>query len=157
MPIVVSDASPLHYLIVIGEAHVLPALYGQVLVPAAVAAELQHARAPNAVRDWWTAPPAWVEIVAADAPSGETELSHLGAGERDAIALALQRGADLVLMDDREAVREARRAGLTVVGTLGVLDLSATRGLTNLRDAIERLQATNFRASPGLLRRLLGA
>jgi predicted nucleic acid-binding protein len=156
MPIVVSDASPLHYLIVVREEGVLPKLYGRVLVPRAVVSELQHPRAPTAVRTWLSNPPDWLEIVSTNArPSENSHLSVLGAGERAAIELALDERADLVLMDDREAVEEARRVGLTVVGTLGVLDLAAARGLTNLRTALERLQATNFRVSPQLIRHLL--
>lgn len=156
MPIVVSDASPLHYLILIDEADILPRLYGRVLLPQTVAGELLHAHAPTAVQTWLSASPTWLEIV----PSPEQEartvtVSVLGPGERAAIAVALREHADLVLMDDREAVEEARRQGLTVIGTLGVLDLAASRGLTDLRAALERLQATNFRAAPHLIRRLL--
>ena len=57
---------------------------------------------------------------------------HLDSGEHDAILLVLRLKADLVLMDDREGVDEARRLGLAVTGTLGVLDRAAERGLIEL-------------------------
>jgi predicted nucleic acid-binding protein len=43
--IVVSDASPLHYLILIDHAELLPALFGQVLTTPAVLAELKQQEA----------------------------------------------------------------------------------------------------------------
>lgn len=76
-------------------------------------------------------------------------------GERDAIVLALHLKADLVLMDEREGVQEARRLGLTVTGTLGILDRAAERGVIELVPAIARLRQTNFRIDPSLLDRLL--
>jgi predicted nucleic acid-binding protein len=50
-----------------------------------------------------------------------------GPDPHDAILLALHLKADLVIMDEREGVQEARRLGLTVTGTLGVLDRAAER------------------------------
>jgi predicted nucleic acid-binding protein len=82
-------------------------------------------------------------------------LQHLDVGERDAILLALEIKADLVLMDEREGVEEATRLGLTVTGTLGVLDRAAEKGLLDLPDVLSRLRVTNFRVSPTLLDRLL--
>jgi len=163
MPIIVSDASPLHYLVLIGEVDLLPALYGSVLLPQAVAEELRRPQTPAAVRDWLSHSPAWLEIVAPGA-RGRAEtmggislsaLAYLGEGEREAIILALDRRADLLLIDDRKGVEEARRFGLTVTGTLGVLERAAERALIELPAAVSRLQATNFRAAPDVMRALL--
>ena len=60
--LVVSDASPLRYLVVIQAIKILPLLYERVVVPQAVLAELQHPRSPHEVRTWLATPPAWVEI-----------------------------------------------------------------------------------------------
>jgi len=84
-------------------------------------------------------------------------LDRLDRGEHDAILLALHLKADLVLMDDREGVEEARSLGLNVTGTLGILDRAAERGLIELAPAIARLCQTNFRVVPALLDRLLAA
>jgi len=43
--IVVADTSPIHYLVQLGEADLLPELYGRVLVPSAVVEELRHPKA----------------------------------------------------------------------------------------------------------------
>lgn len=60
MPLIVSDASPLHYLVLIGEVGLLPALYGSVLLPQAVAEELRRPQTPAAIRDWLSHSPAWL-------------------------------------------------------------------------------------------------
>ncbi len=62
-----------------------------------------------------------------------------------------------MIIDDREGVEEARRLGLAVTGTLGVLDRGAEHGLIELAAAFARLRQTNFRIDPALLDRLLAA
>jgi hypothetical protein len=62
----------------------------------------------------------------------------LDEGETAAIALAISLDADLLLMDDREGVMVARSKGLRVIGTLGVLDLAAQRGLVNFAQTRSR-------------------
>ena len=55
--VVVSDSSPLHYLVLCDAIEVLPQLFGRVIVPKAVVAELSHAHTPARVREWLAAPP----------------------------------------------------------------------------------------------------
>lgn len=81
--IVVADASPLNYLILIEAVQVLQPLYSRVLVPATVLRELQDSGAPPEVRTWTAQPPVWCEIQD-DAASDPTLLS-LDPGERAAI------------------------------------------------------------------------
>ncbi len=57
---VVSDASPLHYLVLIKAEHVLAQLFSEVVVPPAVLRELSHERAPERVRHWASDPPQWL-------------------------------------------------------------------------------------------------
>lgn len=155
--VVISDTSPLRYLVLIGQADLLPALYTEVLIPEAVADELNQPATPEPVRRWITHRPSWLQVVPLTAKHASVSLSNLDPGEHDAILLALHLKADLVLMDEREGVEEARRLGLTVTGTLGVLDRAAERGLIQLASAIASLRQTNFRVDPGLLDRLLTA
>lgn len=155
--VVISDTSPLRYLVLIGQADLLPALYTEVLIPEAVADELNQPATPDSVRRWIAHRPCWLQVVPLTVRPASVSLPDLDAGEHDAILLALDLKADLVLMDEREGVEEARRLGLTVTGTLGVLDRAAERGLIELAGAIARLRQTNFRVDPGLLDRLLAA
>ncbi len=90
------------------------------------------------------------------APSGPTfAVSGLDDGERAALALANSLQANIVLMDDRRGVAAALAHGLNAIGTLGVLDLAARRGLTDPVLALTRLKATNFRVAPKMLDDLL--
>jgi predicted nucleic acid-binding protein len=146
---VVSDTSPLNYLVITDLAHVLAALFGRIVVPDAVLGELQSPSAPELVRQWLLRIPPWVEV--RTAPATRPELMGLDAGEREVISLGLEVKADLVLLDEARGRRAAVEQGLTVAGTLGVLQRAARRGLVDLPDAIDRLRRTTFRVSPRLL------
>ena len=150
MTIVVSDTSPLNYLIQIGCEHLLSALYARVLIPLAVLRELENAGTPAIVRTWLGQLPDWIavrEVVL----SADRQLDELDPGERHAIQSASDEKADLLLMDERAGVRLARERGLIVTGTLGILLQGAERGLLDLDIALKDLQATAFRCTPGLI------
>jgi predicted nucleic acid-binding protein len=105
------------------------------------------------VRTWFAARPSWLEI---HQPTRTLEPQvDLDDGERQAIALAEEIAADLLLVDEWAAREEAQRRRLRVVGTLRVLADAASRGLTDLEESFERLRHTNFRVSPELLESLL--
>jgi len=55
----------------------------------------------------------------------------------------------------RDGVNVARSLGLAVTGTVGILDLAASRGMIRLNDAVERLRNTSFRCRPDVLDALL--
>ena len=61
--VVVADAGPLHYLILIDCVEILAQLFDRVLIPCAVRDELIHPRAPKKVKDWILHPPSWLEIM----------------------------------------------------------------------------------------------
>jgi predicted nucleic acid-binding protein len=58
-------------------------------------------------------------------------------------------------MDERDGVKIARKQGLRVTGTLGVLDLAAERGLVDFAEAVQQLQRTTFHRPEALLQTLL--
>src|SRR5262245_20868242 len=116
---VVSNTTPLNYLIRIGAVELLPQLFDRVLVPQAVIEELTHPRAPVPVRAWATQPPEWLEVRQIVDPQ-DALLAEFDPGERQAIALAQEISADLVVIDEREARKEAERRSLTITGTLGI-------------------------------------
>jgi predicted nucleic acid-binding protein len=151
---VVSNTSPLNYLVQIGGAHMIPALHGAVHVPQAVVDELSDAAAPDAVRAWVASPPSWL-VIHADPIVQRPEWAHIHRGESAAIALALELGASLLFMDDLDGRIEARKACITVMGTLGVLDAAAVKGLADFQTVLAALQSTNFRASRKLVNALL--
>jgi predicted nucleic acid-binding protein len=152
---VVADTGPLNYLVQIDAIDLLPKLFGTIIVPSAVRDELRHPRAPPGVRAWIVGVPSWLEVGPSAEPNNLAVSPALDEGERAAIALAANIDADLILMDDRDAVAFARVQGFAVTGTLGVLDLAAQRGLIDLVEAFTRLRGTTFHYRQGLLDALL--
>ncbi|MEQ9622019.1 DUF3368 domain-containing protein [Coleofasciculus chthonoplastes] len=151
---VVSDTSPLCYLVLIDLIDLLPQLYDQVIIPHAVLHELSAPQAPEPVQSWIVQPPAWLDVQRID-HQPNVELIELDLGEQEAITLAEKIGANLIILDDRDARQMALQRGLNVIGLLGVLGVAAQRKLITFSVAIERLQQTTFRASPILIETLL--
>jgi predicted nucleic acid-binding protein len=140
--IVIADTTPINYLILIGEIDVLAALYGHVVIPAAVYEELRSELAPSEVRAWIEQPRDWL-AVRTRAQARYSGPSKLDTGERDAIDLAEELAADQLIIDELYGRREAERRGLSVIGTMGVLRDAASAGLLDLTNAIERLRHTS--------------
>jgi predicted nucleic acid-binding protein len=139
----VADTGPINYLILIGHIDVLPALFRRVILPAVVSDELKHQKAPVAVKQWIANPPAWAEVHPTP-HLHDPSMEKLDAGEEDAIALAVELHADVILTDDRDGVRIARSRGFRVAGTLGILAMASTHGLLNLAEAFDRIKRTSF-------------
>jgi predicted nucleic acid-binding protein len=146
--VVVADTSPINYLILIAQIELLKQLYTRILIPPAVVAELKHPIAPKPVRDWADNAPEWVEVLS---PKSRLMLAQLDLGESEAIALATEVHADVVLIDEQAGRQEAVRRGLKVAGTLSVLDEADRAGLVIFDNAITELRKTSFRVSQAVL------
>ena len=151
--IIVSNTSPLCYLVLIGHADVLAELYGEIHTTQKVLEELGHPDAPPAVRQWAIAPPPWLKIHP-NPEASDQALNTLDPGERTALCLAENLRADVVLLDDAAARALAGQRGVKISGTLGVLCDAAQAGRIKLPAALDRLRQTNFRASPELWKTL---
>lgn len=86
--IILSDTSPINYLILIGEIEVLRKLAGRIIIPQAVFVELQNQKTPESVRAWIDSRPDWLEVHQANL-SLYMPKKKLGAGEHEAIAWRL--------------------------------------------------------------------
>jgi predicted nucleic acid-binding protein len=150
---IVSDTSPISYLVLIGEAEVLPRLYGEVLVPRAVRRELGHPQGPEAVRNWIETSPSWLTVK--DVEEEGNSLQSLDPGEREAILLASREDAGLLLIDEQAGREVAEARDLELTGTIGVLGAAARKGYTSAARSVRALKNTTFRASPDLYRWLL--
>jgi predicted nucleic acid-binding protein len=139
--IVIADTGPIHYLVLSNCIDVLPELYGSVVIPETVKAELNHLAAPSEIRRWISATPDWVSF---KTPAVESGFERLGPGERDALRLALEMSADLVLIDESLARRLATENRIAVKGTLGVLEEAAQKLNLDLRAAVDRLRLTGI-------------
>lgn len=152
--IVVSDTSPILYLLLIDQLELLPRLYEQVITPQVVQVEMMANEAPLELQQWIAVPPAWLTVQTVIFEP-DVVLQRLNLGEQVAIALAEQLKADLLLIDEKAGRQTAIQRGLKITRVLGILDEAATLDLIDLPVAIDRLQQTNFRVSPRLIQTLL--
>jgi predicted nucleic acid-binding protein len=148
MSLVVSDPSPLHYLVFCRVADVLAKLFDRVAIPPSVAKELQQTNSPPMVRHWMETPPPWFSV---QPPKRLDPALGLANGDIEAICLARETKATAILADDRAVRVVAARCGLTVVGTLGILELAAFNGLIDLPKVIATLRQTHARFDPALI------
>jgi predicted nucleic acid-binding protein len=149
----VSNTSPLRYLIVVQQSDLLVRLFTRVLVPPGVAAELSHAAAPAAVRDWIARPPSWLEVHRlASAPDIELS-SSLDRGEAEAIQLASECAADVLIMDEWKGRTIVRARALPLVGAVGVLGAAYQRHLIDdPLGILANMRRHGFRVSEGVMK-----
>ena len=121
--LVASNTSPISNLAIIGRLNLLRSQFGVIWIPGAVQSELDRLGHPaalkeiqQALQDGWIKPHALREDKVA-----RLLAAALDPGEAEAIALALELPADLILLDERDGRSAAERAGLQVTGVLGVL------------------------------------
>ncbi|MGD1952407.1 MAG: DUF3368 domain-containing protein [Leptolyngbyaceae cyanobacterium] len=152
--IVVSDTSPINYLLLIDQIELRPHLFGQLVIPKAVRDEMLVPDAPPVLQTWITNPPNWLTVHRVS--KIDETLNALDLGEQAAITLAQTISADLLIIDERLGRRTAMERGIPIIGTLGILDEAANQGLIDLANAVARLQTTNFRISRRIIQTLLG-
>ena len=159
--LVVSDTSPVLNLAIIGRLDLLHQQFGTVWLPQAVIDELrseQDLPGSMAVRE--AIPAGWLGSEPVEDPVRVALLERdLDRGEAEAIALALQKHADWLLLDEREGRRVAKSLGLQVTGVLGILLRARLKGqVPSFREAMDQLRdladfrigaASVYRASSG--------
>lgn len=157
--IIISDTSAITNLAAVQYLQLVPQLYNQVIVPEAVYRELADIDPPVPgtleVQD-----AAWLEVKqvlngeVVERLQGEVRLDP---GESEAIALALELNADLLLIDERRGRAEADRLGLKITGLLGILVEAKHKNLiTAVKPILEALIAmSQFRVSPVLYNQIL--
>ena len=154
----VVNASPLIYLAHLDRLALLQQEADEILVPPTVLQELR-AKPDAATSGIDAASSGWLRCVAPrDRKVVEVLELDLDAGEAEAIALAYERSTDRLVIDDLAGRRYARRLGLPVIGTLGLLLAARLRGeLRSLKSEIERLRQAGFYAGEALVREILQA
>ena len=147
--IVVSNSSPLISLGAIGRLDLLHDLFDEISIPPAV---LQEVRSVDISPETWIVPR---EVD--NPPLSQALESELDRGEAEAIALAIELRADLLLMDERRGRRLASRLGLKVLGVLGILVDAKRIGLIEKIEPVlvELRDKAGFRISTALYERAL--
>lgn len=152
---VVTNTTPVISLSLVGQLQLLEQLYGEVLLPPAVYREvLVGGRTKIGVTELQNAH--WLRQVTLTDPRRADLLLDLDRGEAEAIALAQELNADLLILDERLARRYARRAGLTITGTLGVLLKAKQQGLiSEIRPLTEQMQNGGIHLADQLIAQVL--
>ncbi len=152
----VVDTSPLLFLAKLGRLDLLKAGADTIFVPQAVVDEIR-AKPDEAAQLFEDASLDWLAIrQVSNRQAVEILLADLGLGEAETIVLAKELGADRVVMDDLDARRFARRVGLELIGTLGLLLVAHLQGaIPSLRAEIDRLQSLGFHVSTTLVEAIL--
>ncbi len=138
---IVSNTGPIIALAGIGQLDLLRSLFGTVFIPPAVAAEIRDENSVKALRqaEWITVRPA-TGVLAVQLLQNE-----LDAGESEAIVLAQEMQAELLLLDERAATRKARSIGLQTIGTLGLLLLAKEQGTVRaIKPMLGELRRSGF-------------
>lgn len=151
--IVVANTGPLITLARIDYLELLPQLYGQVSIPPAVQREVINfgPRRPGATE---IKEAAWIQVVdIQDTIALQLLRERLDLGESEAIVLALEMKADLLLIDEARGRRIAETRGLNKTGTVGTLILAKRRGLIPaITPLLDNLLASGFHMNPDLYR-----
>jgi hypothetical protein len=143
--IVVSDTSPLIAFASLGKLAVLKKLFGRVSIAQAVHEELSR-KGHFPFEDWID-----VEEIQNRGLYRVLRLD-LGAGESESLCLGVEKKADLILLDDKEARKTASLFQLQKTGTVGILVRAKKHGFISIvREEIEKLESDiDFRISPSL-------
>ena len=152
--VVIADTGPLIALARIGQLDLLRRLYGRVVVPPAVHAELAiDSNRPGAKVLAGEFAAGWIVVGTVADSSVRWELDQLlGPGEAEAIALAEQSDIRFLLIDDARGRRTAPARGIPVVGVAGVLLVAKSRGeLAAVGPVLDRLSDAGYRLSPRLV------
>lgn len=156
--IVVSNSSPLIALAKIGEFNLLHSLYEELLIPDAVRAEVtrvdlnSEAIELNRPGIEEVSGATWIRTVnVSNLAAIQLLRGRLDAGESEAIVLALELKADLLLIDEARGRRVAQSQGINTSVTVGTLVAAKTQGLIlELTPLLNALLASGFRMSQEL-------
>ena len=157
--IIVSDTSPLINLAAVGHLDLLRQLYQHVIIPQAIYDEIFLAGTgqPGAAE---VKAASWIETRRLqDQALVKVLLLELDHGEAEALALAVELKADLLLMDERKGRTIAARLGFAYIGLLGILVEAKQQGAINAVQPIldDLIAKAGFWISADLYRRVLQA
>lgn len=145
MDLVISDASCIIALEDIGELKILKGLFNQVIVTDIVREEIQ-ADLPD-----------WIKV-SSDYEERELQILalELDKGEASAIALALKNATSRIILDERKGRKVAKRLGIKVIGTLGIIIKAKEGGIINSgKEVLNKLEKHGFWLSSQMKKSIL--
>lgn len=154
--LIVSNSSPIIHLAKIDQLELLTDFFGELIIPPAVYDEciVDGKGRPEVAR---IKQASWLRVVQVTNQNLVTLLNaEVDRGEAEAIALALETRASLILLDDAEAREKARLYHLKMTGLLGILLRARQSGkIASLSEKLDALRHTGFWLNAGLTDRLL--
>lgn len=155
--VVVSDTTTLSNLLLTGHIDLLQRLYGSISIPTAVRDELYNLVSHRTQVDHFLNQP-WVTIQSVTQKEyALLPRQQLDIGEAEAIALAVEMRADLLIVDELKGRAVVKSLGLSVIGTLGVLVAAKREGLiSQVEPVLNQLKmSAGFWVSDSLRRQVL--
>jgi len=141
---IVCDASCLILFNKIGSLDLLHQVFGEILITDIVAKEFGHSI------------PEWIQVCPPNSILQKGLLNILDAGEASAITLATELKYSLLIIDESKGRKIAKKMGLAITGSLGILIIAKRKGhISSVKAVIERIERTNFRISPKIIQRIL--
>jgi predicted nucleic acid-binding protein len=139
--LVVSNTSPIINLAAIGHLSLLEQLYGKIIIPKAVWEEIRTGEGQPGEAEVKSLP--WFEQ--RQVSNRDLIREILNPGEAEALALAIELRADLLLIDERAGRMEAELRGLRFKGLLGVLIEAKKKGyLKDVKPLLDDLRRKRF-------------
>lgn len=100
--------------------------------------------------------PVWIKVVEPDSSMYKGLTTVLDLGEATSISLAAEHENSLLIIDEIKGRKIARKMGIPITGTLGVLVAAKRKGhIKALKPLISKIQQTNFRISEKLIKKIL--
>jgi hypothetical protein len=152
--IVVSNNSPLVGLLGVNLLSLLRDLYTEVWIPRKV--EKEFLRKDPVVRREALENAPWIKTVDLTDPRTAAVHAELDDGEAEALALADEYDARLILLDEKRGRQKAKQIGLTAMGIVGVLQEAKEEGLVDvIKPLLMQLQANGIHLSESLINNAL--
>lgn len=126
---VVSNTTPIISLLKLSRLDILKELYTEISIPLAVYQEIEAGKKKSYYQDLTKLN--WIKIVKIQDRNALKYFLDLDAGEAEAIVLATELNADLIIIDDKLGRFHAKHADLKVTGTIGVLIKAKQHGIIN--------------------------
>ncbi len=127
MPKIVSNTTPIISLLKLNRLELLQRLYKQIYIPSAVYNEIEAGKAKGYYKDLSRID--WIKITKIQDKQAVKYFLDLDAGEAEAIVLATELNADLIILDEKLGRFHAKHADLKVTGTIGILIKAKSEGL----------------------------
>ena len=151
-PLVISNSSPIMNLAIIGQLHLIQELFGEIIIPKEVWAELiSEGKGKPGTNEIKKA--TWIKVAKVKNNNlVKTLTKDLDIGESAAIALAIERKANLLLLDETDARNLAEFYNLTKTGVIGILMRAKKRNLIKeIKPMLEKLRTkAHFWIKPDL-------